>query len=446
MRLRAFWFALLFAVCGVPVGAQDIEAPATIFDHPDDQPYFIGGQANIIFQAHGDFPARYSGPQSFRADAEHATSRLLTLQTGLRVARRWALRFDLESAGGAGLSQALGLAGFTNLDVVRNPTLGATPYLARLMIQGVIPLSSEETDADRSLLAPRGKLPARRLEIKVGKMGLIDYFDVNAVGSDSHLQFTNWTVDNNGAYDYAADTRGYTYGALVEFDARDVSVRGAVALMPTVANGIDLDSDIARARGENLEVEWRAPRGFTLRVLGYTNHANMGLYSEAINAYLSGHDPTPSIEAHRAQGRVKHGAGVNVEQELPRHVRLFARAGGNQGDTESFAYTEVNNTFAAGADTRGGAWSRPGDRAGVAFVSNGLSDTHREYLSLGGLGFLLGDGRLTYGREQILETYYTLSIWRGVYASGGLQYIVHPGYNRDRGPVLVPMARAHLDF
>jgi len=36
-----------------------------------------------------------------------------------------------------------------------------------------------------------------------------DFFDMNDVGTDSHSQFLNWTVDNNGAYEYAADTRGY---------------------------------------------------------------------------------------------------------------------------------------------------------------------------------------------------------------------------------------------
>ena len=38
------------------------------------------------------------------------------------------------------------------------------------------------------------------------------------LGSDCHLQFMNWTVDNNGAWDYAADTRGYTYGVVAEYD------------------------------------------------------------------------------------------------------------------------------------------------------------------------------------------------------------------------------------
>lgn len=77
---------------------------------------------------------------------------------------------------------------------------------------------------------------------------------------------------------------------------------------------------------------------------------------------------------------------------------------------------------------------------------NALSDAHREYLALGGQGFLLGDGRLNYNTEQILETYYTLHVWRGVFVAADFQYIRHPGYNRDRGPVIVPGFRFHTDF
>jgi high affinity Mn2+ porin len=271
-------------------------------------------------------------------------------------------------------------------------------------------------------------------------------FDVNAVGSDSHLQFTNWTVDNNGAYDYAADTRGYTYAAIVEYDTPKWSMRFGEALMPTVANGIDMDWHIDRARAENLEFELHPASSLAVRVLGYANHANMGSYDEAITGFLAGREPTPDIVAHRRPGRLKTGFGVNTEYTRPNYVRVFARAGWNEGHNESFAYTEVNNSAQAGGDLSGALWHRSQDRVGVAVVSNGLSAPHREYLALGGQGFLLGDGMLRYGREDILETYYTTHIWRGVSASGGLQYIGHPGYNEDRGPVLVGMLRVHVDF
>src|SRR5262249_5680420 len=153
----------------------------------------------------------------------------------------------------------------------------------------------------------------------------------------SHLQFTNWAVDNNAAYDYSADTRGYTYGLIVEYDTPRWSLRGAEALMPTVANGIVLDWNVAHARGENVELELHPDSTSTVRLLGYANHANMGSYQEAIDAFRSGEGAAPDIEAHRRQGRVKYGVGINADRALPRQVRVFARAGWNSGDTESFA-------------------------------------------------------------------------------------------------------------
>jgi hypothetical protein len=314
------------------------------------------------------------------------------------------------------------------------------------MVHATVPLSQETIDVTPTAFSLSAHLPVRRIEIRAGKMGMADFFDLNAAGSDSHLQFTNWTVDNNGAYDYAADTRGYTYAAIVEYDTPKWSVRFGEALMPTVANGIDMDWNITRSRAENLELEFHPDTRLTVRLLGYANHANMGSYDEAIESFLAGRDPKPDIVAHRRPGRVKTGLGLNIGYTLLEPLRVFARAGWNEGHNESFAYTEVNDSALAGGDLTGAWWKRSQDRAGVAFVSNGLSPAHREYLALGGLGFLLGDGALRYGREDILETYYTAHVWRGVSASGGLQYIDHPGYNRDRGPVLVEMLRLHIDL
>jgi len=418
----------------------------TMLPHPADNAWWLSAQVNLISQTHGRFTSPYEGDNSLRPNREQALSRLWTIYTGVKLPGHTECLFDIESAGGRGLSDALGLAGFTNLDVVRNPTLGSAPYIARAMVHTTIPLSSDMVDTRPNAFALAAHVPARRIEIRAGKLSMADFFDVNAVGSDSHLQFTNWTVDNNGAYDYAADTRGYTYAAVVEYDTPRWSLRFGEALMPTVANGIEMDWNVSRARAENLELELRPVSGLAVRLLGYANHANMGSYDEAIQGFLSGRDALPDVVAHRAQGRVKTGVGLNAEYAFPTFVRVFARTGWNEGHNESFAYTEVNNSAQVGGDLSGGPWSRSQDRLGVALVSNGLSQPHREYLALGGQGFLLGDGALRYGREDIVETYYTAHLWRGLSASGGLQYIDHPGYNRDRGPVLVEMLRLHVEF
>jgi len=440
---------LLVGSCFAIFQSAPDDPPTTVFSHSDTSPFWLSGQANIIFQAHPDFFALYSGTNSLRAEAEHATSRVFTLYTGVRL-KNTELLFDVESAGGRGISDAFGLAGFTNLDVVRNPSLGSKPYIARIMVHQIVPLSHEEVESERTPLSLAPQLPKRRIEFRIGKMGTVDFFDLNAVGSDSHLQFTNWTIANNGAYDYAADTRGYTYGAVLEYQQPRFGVRFGEMLMPKVANGIDLDWNLHHSRAENLELEFRptvlAKRKSAVRLLGYLNHANMGSYREAIQAFLAGKDPAPNIELHRHPGTEKHGFGLNLDQELSETWRAFFRAGWNEGKHESFAYTEVNGSIAFGADLRGDHWKRKFDRVGSAFCINGISQDHREYLRLGGHGFLLGDGTLRYGRELIWESYYTAHLWRGVFGSGQLQYIVNPGYNQDRGPVVVPGMRLHVDF
>ena len=227
----------------------------TMFPHSQRARWWISGQDNIISQWHPSFSAKYSVPNSFRAKAEHATSNVATLFLGYQLGKTTEIFMHLEAAAGGGLSDALGVAGFPDLDVVRNPTLGPAPYVARGMVRQIIPLSHERVEAERNPWYLATEVPARRIELRFGKMGVNDFFDQNAVGTDSHYQFMNWTVDNNGAYDDAADTRGYTIGLLAEYHDRNWAFRFEEALMPKVANGIDLDWNLRRARAENYELE-----------------------------------------------------------------------------------------------------------------------------------------------------------------------------------------------
>ena len=430
--------------------ATDGGDATTMFRHPFSDRIWISGQVNAIEQWHSPFPAKYSGANSLQPIRENAMSRIFTLYMGLRLSKTTEVVCDIEEANGRGISEALGLGGVTNVDVVRNTTLSHLPYLARLIVRQIIPLSSEEVEAERNPLSFARTLPARRLEVRAGKFSMPDFIDSNSIGSDSHLQFMNWTVVNNGAWDYAADTRGYTWGALIEYDDRMWSLRFAEALMPSVANGINLVWNLRQAHAENLELELRPSllpkRAGTIRFLAYVNHANMGSYRVAIDQFLAGETPVPDITVHPLQVRSKHGFGLNVEQEVTRLLRLFVRVGWNDGRNESYAYTEVDNTLAFGGDFKGDSWRRKQDKIGAAFVDNGISKDHREFLRLGGSGFLLGDGTLTYGRERVFEGYYNAHLWRGLFAALAVQHITNPGYNRDRGPVLVPGFRMHLEF
>jgi high affinity Mn2+ porin len=427
-----------------------IDPIPVMFPHPETDRLWISGQANIISQWHPAFRSPYQGRNSLSPEAQDASSRVLTLYTGLRLTDLTELLCDMQETGGHGIGEAFGLAGFTNLDVVRNPSLSKAPYIARLMWHQIIPLSHNEENSARNALSLFSKLPARRLELRFGKFGIADFFDLNNYGSDSNFQFLNWAVDNNGAYDYAADTRGYTFGAMLEYHDRHGAVRFAEALMPKVANGIHLDADLSRARSENIDVELRGSllphHEGILRLLSYVNHANMGSYREAIDNYLAGLTAIPEITAHPLRTSTKHGFGANFEQSLNDWFGFFGRWGWNEGRHESYAYTEVDSAVEVGAGASGKRWRRKFDRTGFVFVSNGISRDHQQYLALGGYGFLLGDGHLNYGRETIEEAYYTLHFWRGFYPSVGVQHINNPGYNRDRGPVIVPSLRLHVEF
>jgi high affinity Mn2+ porin len=421
-----------------------------MFPHRETGRIWISGQVNLISQWHPGFHSPYSGPNSLSSQAQDATSHVLTLFTGLRLSATTELLCDVQETGGNGIGTALGIAGFPNLDVVRNPTLSKLPYLARLMWHEIIPLGRREAASERTPLSLFSELPTRRLEIRFGKLSIVDFFDLNNYGIDSNFQFMNWTIDNNGAYDYAADTRGFTFAAMMEYHDLHWAARFAEGLMPKVANGIHLDADLSRARSENIEVELHrsllGEREGTLRLLTFVNHANMGSYREAVDNFLAGLTPKPDITAHRLQSTTKYGFGVNFEQPLNDWMGVFGRWGWNEGQHESYAYTEVEQTALLGLGGNGKRWKRNLDRAGFAFVSNGISRDHQRYLALGGIGFLLGDGRLNYGRENIVETYYTVHVWRGIYPSFDFQYVDHPGYNRDRGPVLVPSLRLHLEL
>jgi high affinity Mn2+ porin len=454
-------YVLLFVVLFVSTHGdslgQEAESPSTppdpesLFSHFRSPRVWISGQINTIFQTHPEFFARYSGKNSLSAQYEKATSRLLTLYTGLRLNDSTEVVFDVEEINGSALSHTLGLGGFSNFDAARNAeSLSKWPYIARAMLHKVISVNKGQVENEPNALSLFDHLPKRRVELRLGKFSPLDFFDQNTVGGDSHLQFTNWAVDANDAYDGAADARGYTVGLLAEYYDPAWVLRFAEELMPKAAASEQLMWDITKARAENLELELHPDLGprrpGVLRFLGYVNHANMGVYREAIEQFESGIDPIPDIRNHPWETTHKFGFGVNLEQMLWPSAIIFARWGWNNGKTESFCFTEVDSTVSSGVGFFGKKWRRNQDRAGIAFAVDAISGDHRDYLADGGYGFMIGDGALNYGREKILEAYYTAHVWKGLYVSPGVQYIVNPAYNQDRGPVTIPWFRLHLEL
>ena len=429
--------------------SDDQESPAFLLHHLIRDRFWISGQSNFIFQAHAPFHSPYAGQNSFRAGGQTAVSRTLTLYTGLRLFRFTELIADFDEAGGRGLSDATGLAAYVNADVV-NPDISRAVYLSRSFVHHTLALTADRIEEDPNPYYLQPSLPRRRIEWTLGKFNLLDFFDVNEVGSDSHLQFTNIAIGNNGIYEVPGDAHGFTVAGMINYQGPKIGVRFAEALLPKITGGSGLDYNLRHGRSENLEFDYTTYtlRGYAthVRSTAFLNHANLGNYVEANRAYQDGQDAMPDITAHRHPGTAKPGVGVNLEQDLPANFRVYLRTGWNDGRYESFTFCEMNNSLSFGGDLSGDAWHRKEDRVGSAWVNSGLSPQHQSYLGLGGLGFELGDGALHYGRESVEETYYTAHVAGGLYLAAQLSLVNNPGFNRNRGPIVVPGLRAHLDF
>jgi high affinity Mn2+ porin len=218
----------------------------------------------------------------------------------------------------------------------------------------------------------------------------------------------------------------------------------------TFSNGNVFDGDIPHAYALNAELTWHPDTiGTVLRFLAYENHARMGIYRDAINI-AKARDTTPCIVCDDARGRIKYGFGLNMEQPLADsgNTGIFLRAGWSDGKTEDFEFTEVDRVVSGGLQLAGNLWHRPVDRFGIAGVLEGLSKDHENYLAAGGCGFLLCDGKLRYGTENIVEAYYRFQppYLDFVQITPAIQHVDHPAYNEDRGPLYVYTIRVNLHY
>jgi high affinity Mn2+ porin len=448
---RAGWAGLAFVV-SVAIARPAARCEELLhFDWvPSWGPQILGGQATVIEQRVLPFHNPYQGQNSFKANGDDEISHSYGLYLGAQVTSSVQIYVDTEMIRGSGISNATGLGGYTNGEVIRQGSvdLGQAPYVARAFLRYVIPLGSEAQKVERDMdHLPRPEA-TERLEFRVGKLATTDTFDVNRYANSTRTQFTNWALFNNAAWDFAADTRGYTNGVEAAWVHSAWTLRVGSYQVVTFANGNVFDNDVLRARGDNVELTLRpSESGTVVRVLGYVNQARMGDYREAV-ARARATGQTPSIADDGRPGRLKYGFGLNLEQPLADggDTGLFLRLGWNDGRTEDFMFTEVDRAVSGGVQISGTHWGRPEDRVGVAYAANFLSPEHRDYLAAGGSGFMLGDGRLNYAPEQILETYYRWQVFRYAQVGPDFQFIQNPGHNRDRGPAYVVGFRVHLFF
>jgi len=435
---------LLLCYCRLAAQTTDSSGPSD----PSTSDWNLFYQATSIGQHHGTFNAPYEGPFSLQHDSEYDASLTTTLFLGLRLHDNLQLYFDPEIAGGRGFSNVDGLANASNGEIPRVASATPKPYIARLYLTYDFGFGSrkEHFEDDENQLA--GHRPMVRYTVTVGRFTLTDFFDDNNYTHDPRTQFMAWGVMYNGAWDYPADTRGYTWGWVHEFHTRNWSVRYGSAAEPKVANGPRFDRRLFVDRGDVFEGERRYSiddHPGAVRLLGYLNHSDSGRYSDAIRlAEQTGTQPD-IIAVHRA-GTLKYGTGVSFDQEITRDIGAFTRLGWNDGKTQSFAFTAIDRLASAGASLKGTRWKRKDDVVASSFSAAGLSGVHALYLARGGDDFLIGDGKLNYAPEYLWESYYSARLCRGFYATFDAQHYKNPAYNHDRGPLWVESIRLHMEF
>ena len=412
-------------------------------------------QFTSIGQGHAGFHSKYSGSNSLADSAEDgAVTVTATLFWGRALWKGAAIYVNPEISGGRGLSSTLGVAGALNGESYRVGNTTPAVFIARAFLRQYIPLcnSTYETVSD-DVFQVAGKIPSRRITITAGKFAVGDFYDDNAYSHDPRIQFINWSLMGNGAWDYPANTRGYTMGFVVEWVIPNWAVRFSSVAVPRIANAPKMEYNITGAHSETLELERKIQlheRPGTLRFLFSNSYTKAPSYQAGINALATNNTFILEVIGGKTEGTTyggkKFGLGYSFDQELTDNIGIFSRASWNDGKYATWAFTEIDNSFCLGIALKGNKWKRNEDIIGVAAVLNGISSDHRKFLALGGYGFIIGDGALNYGHEGIIETYYNCHLSKYVWITADYQFVNNPGYNKDRGPVHVFGLRAHVEL
>lgn len=408
-------------------------APAFAADTPEID---FHAQATYLRQLKRPFNSPYSGQNSLGSERASSYSFTSTLYFGAKFGQGWEFYLNPEFALGTPFSQLRGTGGFTNGELARTSGTELRGYFARAFVRKTWDLGGDQEDQASEANQVATRYAAERIVLTAGTVSALDVFDAMDYSRDARTQFMNWSSLTYGAWDFPADARGYTMGLALEYISPAWSLRAGRFALPVESNGLRLDGRFAGRYGDvaEFEIPFKGlARGGVLRFLAFRNRAEMGSFGDAL-AISSLTSAAPDLtQVRRLQS--KKGVGAGGQIELTEHAGAFVRAAMNDGRTETYAFTEIDRSLSVGTLVKGAAWGRERDSAGVAAHVNGLRAPHRDYLAAGGLGFFLGDGRLNYGSERILETFYSFGLTKHAWLSLGYQRMVNPGYNRDRGPV-----------
>ncbi len=459
-RTKLTFFALLATAARAAASLRAADAPAPdsgappssqLADHaeppttpPSDaavQNWNWHAQNTDILQYHPGFPAKYSGPNSLHAVSEVKETVSLDLMVGRRLWNGAEFHLDGLMWQGFGFNNTLGVEGFPNGEAFRLGTKVPNVNFTRMFIRQNIGFGGEQETVEDDELHLAGRQDISRLTFTIGRFSAKDIFDVNSYANDARTQFLNWGLVANEAWDYPADSLGFTTGLAMELNQPRWTLRYGFFQVPRNPNTTAQDPAYTKAWAMVTEFEHRHTindHPGAIRLLAFLNRAHMGSYAETLANPALNED----ISLTRAY-RSKFGFGLNAEQELVKGIGGFLRLGWSDGRNEAWMFSDVDHTASLGLSIQGGFWGRTNDTIGIAGLVNGASRVHREFFAAGGTGILAGDGALSYHPEEILETYYDFQIWKTIHGAFDYQFISNPAFNRDRGPVHVFSLRLH---
>jgi high affinity Mn2+ porin len=408
--------------------------------------WLVQGQFTYIHQGHPRFRSPYEGENSLTRGKRTRETMSFGALLGRKLWDGAGVYFNPEFTQGFGLNSTTGVAGFPNGEAFRAGTTEPRINYPRLFVRQVIGFGGEQETIERDQLQFADTVDIHRLTITAGKLSVFDLFDDNRYSHDPRTQFMNWALMDAGAIDFAADAKGQTLGIALDYNQEDWAARLGAFQVAKRANSKPLDDHVRDGWQMLAELEQRftlGDRPGRLRELAMVDRTRAIRYGAFPGlAPVQADDLLPGFRRYR----MNYGFALNLEQELTDELGVFSRLSWNPGDVQQFMFTEIDRSASLGLSLSGLRWGRPQDTVGLAGVVNALTDAHRRYYAAGNFGFILGDGRLNYATEQIVELYYDLRIRRGVHLTADYQLVNNPGYNADRGPVSIFAVRFHVEY
>jgi high affinity Mn2+ porin len=404
----------------------------------------IHGQTTYIQQGYPAFRSPYQGENSFTPNAQTRNTWSTSAFLGVRAWQGGEIYYNPELLQGFGLHDTTGAAGYPNGEAQKSSFAYQHYNTSRLFLRQTFGFGGEQEKLAGGPNQLSGMADISRLTVQVGKFAVTDVFDGNSYAKDTRKDFMNWSIWAPGAFDYSADKVGLTYGATAELNQKNWALRLGYFLMPAESNANNFDTRVFDRGSYVAELETRYSlfgRPGKLRTIVWLNSVFAGSYRETLD------NPALNLDiAQTRRGRIKYGYAFNVEQSVTDDVGLFARWSWNDGKNEIMAFTDIDDSLSFGASIKGTAWGRAKDVVGLGFVTNGLSRDHRDFLAAGGLGILIGDGRLNYQRENVLEAFYAYALNDSLTLTFDYQFMMNPAYNADRGPISIFSGRVHAEF